>query len=210
MPMNKHTGLGLSKFLVLALQVGLILNLYGCSPPFDWRTVRVEQQAYTALFPAKPQHLERQLSYKEDTLKQALEVAKVADQIYSITTIQVPPAIAGSADELMKQLQQAIFTQANIDPASVLAVNGFYLTSGSPMRLPTADYFLLMKPVDGVERMMRVRWIMRTIPGLGLYIYQLSLLKPVPKNSRPLSQAELQANLSDDNNSLFFTDFHPD
>lgn len=210
MPMNKHMGLGLSKFLVLVLQVGLILNLYGCSPPFDWRTVRVEQQAYTALFPAKPQHLERQLSYKGDTLKQALEVAKVADQIYSITTIQVPLAIASSADELMKQLQQAIFMQANVDPASVLAVNSFYLTSGSPMRSPTADYFLRMKPVDGVERMMRVRWIMRSIPGLGLSIYQLSLLKPALKNSGPLSQAELQANLSDDNSAPFFTDFHPD
>jgi hypothetical protein len=78
------------------------------------------------------------------------------------------------------------------------------------MRSPTADYFLLMKPVDGVERMMRVRWIMRSIPGLGLYIYQLSLLKPATKNSGPLSQAELQANLSDDNNAPFFTDFHPD
>ena len=210
MPMNKHTGQGLSKFLVLVLQVGFILNLYGCSPAFDWRTVRVEQQAYTALFPAKPQHLERQLSYRGDTLKQALEVAKVADQIYAITTIQVPPAIASSADELMKQLQQAIFTQANVDPASVLAVNSFYLTSGSPMRSPTADYFLLMKPVDGVERMMRVRWIMRSIPGLGLSIYQLSLLKPVPKNSGSLSQAVLQANLSDDNDAPFFTDFHPD
>ena len=203
-------GLGLSKFLVLALQVGLILNLYGCSPPFDWRTVRIEQQAYTALFPAKPQHLERQLSYKGGTLKQALEVVKVVDHIYSITTIQVPADIASSADELIKQLQQAIFTQANVDPAGALAVKGFYLASGSPIRFPTTDYFLLMKPVDGVERMMRVRWIIRSIPGLGLYIYQQSLLKPTPKNSGPLSQTVLQENLSDDNGVPFFTDFHPD
>ena len=203
-------GLGLSKFLVLVLQVGLFLNLSACSPRFDWRTVRVEQQAYTALFPAKPQHHERQLSYKGNTLKQALEVVKVADHIYSITTIQVPSDIANSADELIKQLQQAIFTQANVNPTGTLAVQGFYLASGSPIRLPTADYFLLMKPVDGVERMMRVRWIMRSIPGLGLYIYQQSLLKPVPKNSGPLSQAVLQVNLSEDNDTPFFTDFHPD
>ena len=78
------------------------------------------------------------------------------------------------------------------------------------MRSPTADYFLLMKPVDGVERIMRVRWIMHTIPGLGLSIYQLSLLKPAPKNSGLLGQAELQANLSDDNDTPFFNDFHPD
>ena len=138
-------GLGLSKSLVSLLQLGLVLSLCACTPQYDWRTVRAEQQAYTALFPAKPQHLERQINYLGTNFNQALEVVKVADTIYSITTIQVPPNLISSARGLIAQLKAALFSQALLDIAQPTAVAGFYQLANSPIRIPTEDYFLLMK-----------------------------------------------------------------
>lgn len=203
-------GLGLSKSLVSLLQLGLVLSLCACTPQYDWRTVRAEQQAYTALFPAKPQHLERQINYLGTNFNQALEVVKVADNIYSITTIQVPPNLISSAMGLIAQLKQAIFSQALLDITQPTAVEGFYQLANSPIRIPTEDYFLLMKPIDGVNRVMRVRWITRNTPGLGLQIYQQSLLMPFPKNSDSINSVALLSRLDDDNASPFFADFHPD
>ena len=203
-------GLGLSKSLVSLLQLGLVLSLCACTPQYDWRTVRVEQQAYTALFPAKPQHLERQINYLGTNFNQALEVVKVADTIYSITTIQVPPNLISSARGLIAQLKAALFSQALLDIAQPTAVAGFYQLANSPIRISTEDYFLMMKPIDGINRVMRVRWVIRNTPGLGLQIYQQSLLMPIPKKSASINSEALLSRLDDDNAAPFFADFHPD
>lgn len=203
-------GLGLSKSLVTLLQLGLVVSLYACTPQYDWRTVRVEQQAYTALFPAKPQHLERQINYLGTNFNQTLEVVKVADTIYSITTIQVPPNLISSARGLIAQLKAALFSQALLDIAQPTAVAGFYQLANSPIRIPTEDYFLMMKPIDGINRVMRVRWVIRNTPGLGLQIYQQSLLMPIPKKSASINSEALLSHLDDDNAAPFFADFHPD
>jgi hypothetical protein len=210
MLINRHMGLGLSKSLVTLLQLGLVVSLYACTPQYDWRTVRVEQQAYTALFPAKPQHLERQINYLGTNFNQALEVVKVADTIYSITTIQVPPNLISSARGLIAQLKAALFSQALLDIAQPTAVAGFYQLANSPIRIPTEDYFLMMKPIDGINRVMRVRWVIRNTPGLGLQIYQQSLLMPIPKKSASINSEALLSHLDDDNAAPFFADFHPD
>jgi len=64
--------------------------LSACSPQHNWRTVQSPEQKYTALFPGKPDKLDRSVSFEGLQLKQTLEAVKIEQDIYSISSIQVP------------------------------------------------------------------------------------------------------------------------
>ena len=82
----------MEQVLFRACKAGLLLAgvilLIACSPKLDWRTVQSPQERYTALFPGKPDKLERRIPYQEKELQQTLEAVKIDDDIYSISSVQ--------------------------------------------------------------------------------------------------------------------------
>jgi hypothetical protein len=188
-------------------KIGLILGvtflLSACSPKLDWRIVQSSQEGYNALFPGKPEKIERRLPYQNQEIPQTLEAVKIDDDIYSVSTIRLSKDQAMLAPALLEQLQNNLLSRAGTNLESAASKDAFYQTA-SRQRVSTKDYFLKFQSTGSIEQSMRVRWIIRITPDNGTRIYQLSVLHtaPVRVNAKQFFSEEMYSN--------FFDDFHPD
>jgi len=152
-----------------------IVFLIACSPKLDWRTVQSPQERYTALFPGKPDKLERRIPYLDQEFLQTLEAVKIDEDIYSVSTIQLPAGQSASLNKLISQLQNNLLDRAKASGGDVIVEDAFYKTVDR-QRLPTKDYFLDLKGSGNSQQLMRVRWINRMAPNGDSCIYQISIL----------------------------------
>ncbi len=185
-----------------ALLAAMIL-LAACSPKLDWRTVQSPQERYTALFPGKPDKLERRIPYQDQELKQTLEAVKIDDDIYSISSVQVPPNQAAATEKIITQLKNNLLERAKASGGIVLEENASYLASNR-QRLPTTDYFITFKSNGKAQQQMKVRWITRQASNGDAWIYQVSVLHANAKTDGA------KALLSKEEYSNFFNEFYPE
>ena len=159
----------------VATLLAALFLLVACSPRLDWRTVQSPQERYTALFPAKPDKLERRIPYADQELLQVLEAVKIDDDIYSVSTIQLPANQSDSLSKLISQLQNNLLERSKASGGDVSAEDAFYKTIDR-QRLPTKDYFVTLRSNGKSKQLMRVRWINRVAPNGDNWIYQVSVL----------------------------------
>jgi hypothetical protein len=177
--------------------------LAACSPKFNWRTVQSPEQRYTALFPGKPDKLERLIPYQDQEFKQTLEAVKIDDDIYSISSLQLLLNQSDSAQKIIDQLHSNLLDRAKASGGTVLMEDVFY-QSVSHQRLPIKDYFIAFSSNGKVQQTMRVRWIVRSVEGSGIWIYQVSVLHA----NADISDAKFA--LSKEEYANFFNEFHPE
>jgi len=189
--------------LKAASVLAALFLLAACSPKLDWRTVQSPQERYTALFPGKPDKLDRRIPYLDQELLQVLEAVKIEDDIYSVSTIQLPANQAPSLNKLLSQLQVNLIDRAKASGGDVTDVDAFYKTADR-QRLPTKDYFLDLKSNGKTQQLMRVRWINRVAPNGDNWIYQISVLHA----SNGVESAKTF--LSKEEYENFFSDFSPE
>lgn len=198
-------GLVLSKpaFQKLGLFLVFAFLLTACSPKLDWRTVQSPQEGYSALFPGKPEKIERRLPYQNQEIPQTLEAVKIEDDIYSVSTIHLNKEQSAFAPKLLEQLQGNLLNRASVNLESAVSADALYQTA-SRQKIQTKDYFLEFKSTGAVEQSMRVRWITRVTPDNGAWIYQLSVLHTAPArvNAKKFFSVEAYSN--------FFDEFHPE
>ena len=185
-----------------ALLAAMIL-LAACSPKLDWRTVQSPQERYTALFPGKPDKLERRIPYQDQELKQTLEAVKIDDDIYSISSVQVPPNQAAATEKIITQLKNNLLERAKASGGMVVEENASYLASNR-QRLPTTDYFITFKSNGKTQQQMKVRWITRQASNGDAWIYQVSVLHANAKTD------DAKTLLSKEEYSNFFNEFYPE
>ena len=190
---------GFSKASVL---LATVIFLAACSPKLDWRIVQSPQEGYTALFPGKPDKLERRIPYQEQELRQTLEAVKIDDDIYSIGSIYLNKQQTELSASLLDQLKGNLFRNAGVDQSTAINSDGIYKTANH-QRIPTKDYFLEFKSTSTNQQAMRVRWISKPAVDGGIWLYQVSILHtgPVQPDVRAFFSAEERAN--------FFDEFHP-
>ena len=186
-----------------ATLLAAFIFLIACSPKLDWRTVQAPQERYTALFPGKPDKLERRIPYLDQELLQTLEAVKIDDDIYSVSTIQLPANQSASLSKLLSQLQANLIDRAKASGGDVIVEDAFYKTTDR-QRLPIKDYFLDLKSNGKSQQLMRVRWINRVAPNGDIWIYQISVLhtNAGTENAKTLLSKEEYEN--------FFSDFSPE
>lgn len=177
--------------------------LAACSPKLDWRTVQAPQERYTALFPGKPDKLDRRIPYADQELLQVLEAVKIDDDIYSVSTIQLPANQSALLTKLLTQLQSNLLERAKASGGEVITQESFYKTVDR-QRLPTKDYFLDFKANGKTQQLMRVRWINRVAPNGDSWIYQISVLHASASMENP------KTFLSKEEYENFFSDFSPE
>lgn len=188
-------------------RVGIFLAsvflLAACSPKLDWRTVQSPQEGYSALFPGKPEKMERRLPYQNQEIPQTLEAVKIDDDIYSVSTIHLTKDQVSFAPKLLEQLQSNLLNRAQVSLDSAVSVDAFYRTA-SRQRIPTKDYFFEFASTGAVEQSMRIRWIMRATPDNGVWLYQISVLHTAPArvNAKQFFSGEAYSN--------FFDEFRPE
>ena len=189
--------------LKAATVLAALFLLIACSPKLDWRTVQSAQERYTALFPGKPDKLERRIPYADQELLQVLEAVKIDDDIYSVSTIQLPANQSGSLSKLLSQLQNNLLERAKASGGDVSTEDAFYKTIDR-QRLPTKDYFVTLKSNGKTQQLMRVRWINRVAPNGDSWIYQISVLhtNAGTDNAKTFLSKEEYEN--------FFSDFSPE
>jgi len=187
----------------LGIFLAFAFLLAACSPKLDWRTVQSSQEGYSALFPGKPEKIERRLPYQNQEIPQTLEAVKIEDDIYSVSTIHLSKDQATLAPQLLEQLQNNLLARAGVDAETAISADAFYQMANR-QRIATKDYFLELKSTGAVEQSMRVRWIMRIGPDNGTWIYQLSVLHTAP------ARVDAKRLFSEEAYSNFFDEFHPD
>ena len=185
------------------LLIATAFLICACSPKLDWRMVQSPQEGYTALFPAKPDKIERKIPYQAQELLQTLEAVKIDDDIYSISSIYLSKQQTELLATLLEQLKGNLFRNAGVDQSTAINSDGIYKTANH-QRIPTKDYFLEFKSASTSQQAMRVRWITKPTVNGGTWLYQVSILHigPVQPDVRTFFSAEERAN--------FFDEFHPD
>jgi hypothetical protein len=177
--------------------------LVACSPKLDWRTVQAPQERYTTLFPGKPDKLERRVPYADQEVLQVLEAVKIDEDIYSVSTIQLPENQSGSLSQILSQLQANLIDRAKASGGDVTVEDAFYKTADR-QRLPTKDYFLNLKSNGKTQQQMRVRWINRVAPNGDSWIYQISVLHT------SVGADNAKTFLSKEEYENFFSEFSPE
>lgn len=185
------------------LLLAAFVFLSACSPKLNWRTVQSPEQRYTALFPGKPDKLERLVPYQDQELKQTLEAVKIDDDIYSISSINISAQQAALAPKIIDQLQSNLLDRAKASGGTVLENDVFYQTSNH-QRLATRDYFIAFNANGKAQQLMRVRWITRPAESGSIWIYQVSVLHANAETS------EVKVLLSKEEYENFFNEFHPE
>lgn len=191
---------GISKAATL---LAALVFLIACSPRLDWRTVQSPQERYTALFPGKPDKLDRRIPYLDQEFLQVLEAVKIDDDIYSVSTIQLPANQSASLSKLLSQLQANLIDRAKASGGDVVVEDAFYKTADK-QRLSTQDYFIDLKSNGKSQQLMRVRWINRVASNGHSWIYQISVLhtNAATENAKTFFAKEEYEN--------FFSDFVPE
>jgi hypothetical protein len=181
-----------------------LLLLVACSPKLNWRTVQSPEQQYTALFPGKPDKLERQIPIGDQEFRQTLEAVKIDDDIYSISSIEIPAKQVNTdlVQKITKQLQSNLLDRTKASGGFIDIQDSFYKLSNS-QRLLAKDYFLTFAPNTKAYQLMRIRWLVQATET-GAWIYQISILHKATDNS------DVKALLMREDYQTFFDSFHAD
>lgn len=181
----------------------VIFFLAACSPKLDWRVVQSPQERYTALFPGKPEKIQRRIAYQDQELLQTLEALKIEGDIYSISATQLPIAQSALLAKLLSQLQDNLLARAKDSGGQVMIEDVLYQTSAR-QKQASKEYFIQFKSNGTNEQWMRVRWISRVAADGSIWIYQISVLhtKAIPNDAKAFLLKEDYAN--------FFNEFYPE
>ena len=187
------------------LLVVIFLLLVACSPRLNWRTVQSPDQRYTALFPGKPDKLERQIPFGDQEFHQTLEAVKIDDDIYSISSIEVlaKQVNAGLVQKITTQLQANLIDRAKASGGSVVTEPA-YFQNNQQQRTPTTDHYITLNGPSKTQQTMRVRWIIRISDDGNAWIYQVSVLHSNADTS------DAKTLLSKEDYTNFFNEFYPE
>jgi len=180
-----------------------IVCLVACSPQLDWRVVQSPQERYTALFPGKPEKIQRKITYQNQELLQTLEALKIEDDIYSISVTQIPIGQSSLLPKILELLQGNSLARAKASGGQVIAEDVLYQTAAR-QKQASKEYFIQFKSNGTAEQWMRVRWITRVAADGSIWIYQISVLhnRAIPSEAKTFLSKEEYAN--------FFTEFYPE
>jgi len=197
-------GLALSKNgLKVCIFIAALAFLSACSPKLNWRTVQSPEQGYSALFPAEPDKLERHISFQDQDFLQTLEAAKVEDDIYSISAIQIPENEAAAVKQVIALLQSNLIDRAKA-AGGVVVVEDVLYRAGQRQGLPTKDYFITFASNGKAKQAMRVRWITRLGDKGNSWVYQISILHAAS------DAVDAKTFLSQEDYTNFFNEFYPE
>lgn len=84
--------------------VVLLAGLVACSPALDWREVRADDGALTALFPCRPERRARTVVVADDNVQMEMAVCAASGSTYAVAFIDLhdPAAVTGALEALRR------------------------------------------------------------------------------------------------------------
>jgi hypothetical protein len=88
-----HTPIVRNLALRVLLIIGLTVSLVGCSPTFNWRTLRLDSVGAQALIPCKPSYSSREVPLLENksTVLLHMQACDVGETTFAVSWLNVPP-----------------------------------------------------------------------------------------------------------------------
>jgi len=188
---------------VSCILIAAFFCLVACSPKLDWRTVQSPQERYTALFPGKPEKIQRRITFQDQDLQQTLEALKIDEDIYSISVTQIPIGQSSLLPKILELLQGNLLSRAKESGGQVVEEDVLYQTAAR-QKQAAKEYLIQFKSKGTDEQWMRVRWIARVATDGSIWLYQISVLhtKPILGDTKIFLSKEEYAN--------FFDQFYPE
>lgn len=156
--------------------------LFGCTPTFDWRTVRSDDLFFEAIYPAKPSRAEKSLVIDGKKLVMTMEAARAADALYAVGAVSLSPAEVASTNIglLMKFLETGMLSNLGVRDAKSESIS--VRTAGQPSyEMPARQWHVSGLGPDGVQRVLKFRLIQRQLSDGRMMVYQVGVLQTETK-----------------------------
>ncbi len=177
----------MNKRIFIRITLLVVVMLVACTASFNWRVVRVDDQGFTALFPAKATFEQQTIRFQNVDLTMTMAASMAEDSLFAVGTMPFDKKVLnGQAILDWMQSNTAKLIQSQIPPQNIT----FEIkTAGTPASfIPAQGFNLKGLGPDGHYRIYWVRWMIRTDELGQSRIYQLSALKPF--KSSPSEEAQ--------------------
>jgi hypothetical protein len=191
------------KKISVPLMVILMLVLASCTATFNWREVKLNEQQFLALFPAKHHFEQQTFRFEKNQLTMTMAASKAGDILFAIGTIPFDSKVTSekTLTDWMKSNVTKIFQGRSEQQLIQFEVK----TAGTPaLIIPAQGYNLKGFGPDGVYRIYWVRWIIRQHTNGQSFIYQMSAIQSF--KAEPSVQIQKQTT---EQIETFMGGFHP-
>jgi hypothetical protein len=190
----------IKRFLTAAI---LLISISGCTPTYDWRTVRSDDLLYEALYPGKPSRAEKIMTFQGQKITMTMEAVKVKDGLYAVGVIQVPPELRSldSTNSLITFVQNGML--GNLKTSEVTATKLIKIKTYQGDSLTASEWVVDGIGPDQQRRLMRLRLLQRNFPDGLVQIYQQSILQTLGDDQ------SIEKILNSDEHSMFLSGFKP-
>lgn len=187
----------------LLVTVIALVSISGCTPTYDWRTVRSDDLLYEALYPGKPSRAEKIMSFQGQRLTMTMEAVRVKDGLYAVGVIQVPKELKtpDSINSLVLFIQNGMLS--NLKTTESVVPKSTTIKNYQGETLSVSEWVIDGVGPDQQRRLMRLRLLQRNFPDGLIQIYQQSILQNLS------NEQSVENILSSDEHNMFLSGFKP-
>lgn len=187
----------------LLVTVIALVSISGCTPTYDWRTVRSDDLLYEALYPGKPSRAEKIMSFQGQRLTMTMEAVRVKDGLYAVGVIQVPKELKtpDSINSLVLFIQNGMLS--NLKTTESVVPKSITIKNYQGETLSVSEWVIDGVGPDQQRRLMRLRLLQRNFPDGLIQIYQQSILQNLS------NEQSVENILSSDEHNMFLSGFKP-
>jgi hypothetical protein len=191
------------KKIIVTLSVMLMLVLTSCTSTFNWREVKLDEQQFLALFPAKHHFEQQTFRFEKNEITMTMAAAKAGDILFAIGTIPFDSKV--TSEKTLTDWIKSNVAKIVQGKAEQQLIQFEVKTAGTPaLILPAQGYNLKGFGPDGVYRIYWVRWIVRQHTNGQSFIYQMSAIQSF--KAEPTAQTQKQTT---EQIETFMGGFHP-
>ncbi len=181
----------------------LAATFVGCTPTFDWRTVRSDDLLYEVLYPGKPSRAEKILMFQDQRIKMTMEAVKIKDGLYAVGVIQVPAELKSqeSLNSLKSFIQDGMLS--NLKTEQPVQGQAITMRTSAATSLAAKEWVIDGVGPDQQRRLLRLRVVERKFPDGQTFIFQQSILQSLS------AEQSLEKVLLSDEHMMFLNGFKP-
>lgn len=110
------------RFLVCVAFPAVLALLSGCSPAFDWRTVRVDATGLELLLPCKPDKGSRSVPFAGQTVEMSMVGCDAGGATFAVSWVLLPPGV--EVADALSRWQSATLANIHAVPPAAAAAAG--------------------------------------------------------------------------------------
>jgi hypothetical protein len=191
------------KKIIITFSVMLMLVLASCTATFNWREVKLDEQQFFALFPAKHHFEQQTFRFEKNELTMTMVASKAGDILFAIGAIPFDAKV--TSEKTLTDWMKSNVAKIVQGKSEQQLIQFEVKTAGTPaLIIPAQGYNLKGFGPDGVYRIYWVRWVVRQKADGQSFIYQMSAIQSF--KAEPTAQIQKQTT---EQIETFMGGFHP-